>query len=333
MRWFDEKNTAAYLRADLQFTRNFLLIGGARWEERDIDARAQSRVNARSKLAVVDLSYDEWFPSISFKNTPRRDIVFRGGVSRTVGHPDYADLLPVINSESTTGAANGDLTVPDPDLKPYFSTNYDLSVDYYLRNSGVIGIYGFRKDVKNYFISRGMTAAERGAIATDYGYNPAEFSTGTVRENGGRSTLQGFELSYAQNLTFLPKPFDGLNLQLNFTYVDIDAKDADPLRQLDTQYSQLRAVSPKTVNAIIGYRYRNFSTTITTNWVDESLYGGFVATSYFNGTANTTNQALDTRMTLNKDEKLTTDIKVEYAFSRRFAAYFLVGHCLLQGSG
>lgn len=324
VRWFEEKNQAGYLRADAQVNPDFLLIAGARWEKREIEARAQSRASVRSKLAKVDLEYDEIYPSAGFKYTPRRNLIVRGGISRTVGHPDYSDLLPVIDSESTPGAANGSITVPDPDLKPYFSTNYDLSADYYLKNSGVVGVYLFTKDVKNYFISRGMTATERAAIAAEYGYNAAEFSTGTVRENGGKSTLSGIELSYAQNLSFLPKELGTFNVQANFTYVDVDAKDDDPLKQLDTQYSQLRAVSPKTFNFILGYRYQKFSSTLTANWVDESLYGGFVGTAYVTGSANPTNQALDTRMTLNKDEKTTFDIKFEYAFNKRVNVYFLV---------
>ncbi|MBL9214746.1 MAG: TonB-dependent receptor [Opitutaceae bacterium] len=325
-RAFDEKNTAGYLRADLKVTPELLLVGGVRWEKREITAQGQSLVSARSKLATINLDYAEWYPSLSIKYTPRRDVVVRAGVSRTVGHPDYSDLLPLIDSEATPGAGNGTITVPDPNLQPYFSVNYDLSVDYYLKNSGVIGLYTFRKDVKNYFISRGMTAAERSAIAAEYGYNPAEFAlgTGTVRENGGKSTLQGFELSYAQNVTVLPSQFGSLNVQANFTYVDIEAKDPDPFRELDTLYSQLRAVSPKTFNLILGHRYGKFSTTITNNWVDESLYGGFVATNYFIGSANTANPALDTRLTLNKGEKFTTDVKFEYSFDKRFSAYFLV---------
>jgi TonB-dependent receptor len=324
VRWFEETNDAVYLRADVKVTPDFLLVGGARWEKHTIEARAQSLVSARSKLAKINLDYNEIYPSASFRYTPRASLVVRGGISRTIGHPDYSDLLPVVTSESLPGAGDGSFTLPDPDLQPYFSVNYDASVDYYLKNSGVIGVYLFRKDVKNYFISRGMTAAERAEVAADYGYIPAEFNTGIVRANGGKSTLQGIELSYAQNLTFLPKPFDGLNVQANFTYVDIQAKDSDPLIELDTYYSQMRAVSPKTANLILGYRYGKFTFTSTTNWVDESLYGGFVSTSFFTGTANTTNQALDTRLTLNKDEKLTTDLKVEFAINKYVSAYFLV---------
>ena len=323
-RAFEEENTAAYLRADVTLLSDLLLVGGVRWEKREISASGQNRASATSRFATVNLDYDEWYPSLTLKYTPRREIVVRSGVIRTVGHPDYSDLIPTYTAETTPGAANGSLSVPDSDLKPYFSINYDLSFDYYLKNSGVIGLSTFRKDVKNYISSRGMTGAEISELSAAYGFNAAEFSSGTVRVNGGKSRLQGFELSYAQNLTFLPKPLDGFNVQANFTYVDIDSFDSDPLAALDTLYSQLRAVSPKTANFVLGYRYKKLSITSTTNWVDESLYGGFVSTNFFTGTANTTNQALDTRLTLNKDEKLTTDIKLEYSFSPRFTAYFLV---------
>jgi iron complex outermembrane receptor protein len=323
-RWFDEKNTAAYVRLDANLTPNLLVAGGLRWEDHDTSGTAISAASARSKLAHIDLGYRDKYPSVNFRYTPRRNYVLRGGFSRTIGHPDYGDILPVINSESTPGAANGDITVPSPELKPYYSSNFDLGAEHYLANSGVVSVSLFRKNVTNFIISRGMTAAEIGAIATDYGYNPAEFNAGTVRTNGARVAYQGVELSYAQNLTFLPKPFNSLDVQANFSYTKVSAHDADPFRQLDTYYSALRAVSPKTANVVLGYRFGRFNTTVTNNWVSESLYGGFVSTNYVTGVANITNQALDTRLLLKKDEKFTTDIKLEYSFRRAISAYVQV---------
>jgi iron complex outermembrane recepter protein len=316
-RSYDERNTAGFLRADANVTSDLLLVGGVRWEKRTIAAEAQNRTSARSVPAHINLDYDQWYPSLSFKHTPLRQLVVRGGFSRTVGHPDYIDLLPTITAESLGGAGDGTIAVPDPHLQPYFVKNYDVSVDYYLPHSGVLGFSAFRKDVDNFIVSRAMTAADINSIARDYGYNPAQFSSGTVATNGGGSRLQGFELSYSQQFRFLPEPFNGLNLQVNGTYVDVDASD------IDTLYSQLRAVSPKTYNVVLGYRYKSFAFTSTTNWVDDALYGGFVNTNYFVGTANA-NPALDTRLALYKGDKVTTDMKLEYAVNSRLSMYFLV---------
>jgi outer membrane receptor for ferrienterochelin and colicin len=110
-----------------------------------------------------------------------------------------------------------------------------------------------------------------------------------------------------------------VNVQANYTYVNVKTND------LDLKYSQLRAVSPKTANLIIGYRFRNFTFTSTTNWVSESIFGGFVATSFVTGTkGNTTTGAPDTRLVSYRDEKATTDIKVEYTINKHASVYVLV---------
>ena len=326
IRQIEETNDAAYARVDVQLKSDLVLVGGVRYEKRKIDAQARTGNPARARTTDANLDFDAYYPSLSFKYTPKRNLVVRGGFSKTIGIPDYGEMLPTFTVPSTATATDGVITVPSAQLKPYSTINYDLSADYYLKNSGVITLSLFRKDVKDFIISRSMTAAERTQAITDYGLNVSDFgiTPGTIKENGSKSSIQGLEVAYAQNLTFLPAPFNGLNVQANFTYLDIKATDADPYRALDTLYSQLRAVSPKTANFILGYRYRDFSTTITTNWVSESLYGGFVNTNYFTGTANTANPAADTRLTLNKDEKLTTDVKLEYAVSKNVSVYFLV---------
>jgi outer membrane receptor protein involved in Fe transport len=134
-------------------------------------------------------------------------------------------------------------------------------------------------------------------------------------------------VSYAQNLTFLPSPFNGFNLQANFTYIDIDASDADRFKAIDAEYAQSRAVSPKTANFILGYRFKKFSVTSTTNWVSASLFGGFVATSAIlapAGSTNTANPGADTRLALYRDEKATTDIRLQYEITKHATVYFLV---------
>ncbi|MGC4071814.1 MAG: TonB-dependent receptor [Nibricoccus sp.] len=321
---FDEDNTAGYVRLDAQVLPDLLVVGGVRWEEREIEASGVTGSPARARLSAANLSYDNWYPSIQLKYTPAyaREFVARAGYSMTVGHPDYSDLLPTFTVPDTVGGSNGTISVPSNELQPYTSHNFDVSVDYYIGRTGVAGISAFRKNVSDYITPRSMSQAERDAYLTSYGLTPSDFGNtpGTVKENGSKSSLQGFELSYAQRLSFLPSPFNGFNVQANFSYVDVDSKDADPLRALDTLYSQLRAVSPKTANFILGYRYRAFSATGTVNWVDEALYGGFVSTNYFVGSAATAT-APDTRLSVNKDELTTISLKLEYSLSRQFSIY------------
>lgn len=316
---FDEDNTAAFARLDAKLSPDLLLVGGVRWEKREITARTRrSASNNRVAEGETNLSYDNWFPSLSLRYTPRKQIVVRAGVSRTVGHPDYTDLVTFITPETTPTTNDAAITVADPGLRPYFANNYDVGVDYFIGNRGVIGVNLFRKELKNFIASFSMTAAERNALLTSLGLTPGDFSTGSITRNGADATYQGIEVSVAQNLTFLPKPFDGLSVQANYTYVDITSPD------LDTEYSALRAVSPETFNLILGYRYGRFNATVTNNWVSESLYGGFVNTSFFAGSG-------DNRLLRMKDEKWTTDIKVEYSFHRNISAYVVLRNIFNTG--
>ncbi|HEX2855813.1 MAG TPA: carboxypeptidase regulatory-like domain-containing protein [Opitutaceae bacterium] len=315
-REFTEDNLSAYLRADVKPTRDLLLVGGVRWERREIDGLAVDRANVRSKLATTNLKYSEFYPSLTFKYTPAqlKGLVARGGVSRSVGHPDYADLVGTVNSESAPGAANGTIVEVSPGLKPYFTTNYDVAVDYYLKNSGVIGVALFRKDVKNFIIRRGMTAAELTAAAAEAGISAAEFSSGAIQYNGPKSSVEGVELSYSQNFSFLPKPFNGLNAQANFTLTDADGDNNDVL------WAQQRGAASKTFNLVLGYRIGAWSITTSTNWTGDTVASGLVNSEWIVGTANA-NPALDTQLVSIKSDVMRTDIKVEYAISSRYKVY------------
>jgi len=325
-RTINETNNAAYIRADVKVLPDLLLIGGVRYEKRSMDANARTGSPARARTATSELDFDSLYPSLSVKYTPKKDIVIRGGFSQTIGIPDYSEILPVFTAASAAAQSDGTFSIPAANLKPYRTTNLDLNLDYYLKNSGVVSVSVFRKYISDYILARPMTGTEMAAVASQYGLNLADYgaTVGVVRENGPATQVQGVELSYAQNLTFLPKPFEGISFQANFTYTDISASSPDAIRENDALLAQSRSVSPKTLNVILGYRLGKWNATITNNWVSASEFGGFVATSALVGTANNTDPTKDTRFALFRDEKNTTDIKIEYAFNKKFSMYFLV---------
>ncbi len=314
---FSEENHALYLRADIKATADLLIVGGVRWEKRSIDGVAFNRASSRSRISTTNLTYDNYYPSITFKYTPsyQKSLVVRGGISRTVGHPDYADLIGTATAaDGVTLPANGTLIEVSPGLKPYYTTNYDLSFDYYLKNSGVITFALFRKDVKNYIVDSSMTTAEIAQYAAEAGLPATDFTQGTIKRNGAASGVQGLELGYAQTLGFLPAPFNGLNVQTNFTLSDIDGDDNEVL------WAQQRGAASKTFNFILGYRIGKWSVTSSTNWTAETVASGLVNSEWITGTKNA-NPALDTQMVSMKADATRTDIKVEYAVSSRYKIY------------
>jgi len=304
-----EDNVAGYLRADVKLGHGLLLYGGARYEEHKMDALARSKANVRSKLGEANLKYDNVYPSLSVKWTPDflKSLVVRGGFSRTIGHPDYADILPNFIGESATGKADGTITVADPGIKPYMVNNYDVGLDYYLNNGGVLSAWLFRKEVKGFIISQAVALSDPRVqeIITDNNLSQAEYASATLKTNGKNSTLTGGEFQYTQTFKNLPQPFKGLTLQANYTKINIGADD------LDTRYAQMLSAVTESYNVVLGYRWHKFSTTVSCNRVSDVLIG----------TASQTNGKATNQLASYKAPETKMNIKLEYALARHYRVY------------
>lgn len=304
-----EDNAAAYLRADIKLARGLLVYGGARWEDRSIDAQAVSKANARSKLATANLKYDNLYPSLSVKYTPDflKSLIIRGGYSNTIGHPDYADVLPNFVGESATGKGDGSITVADPGIKPYTVDNFDIGFDYYLNNGGVLSAWFFRKEVSGFIVSQKVAMSDPRVteIISDNNLSTSEFSSATLRTNGKGSSLTGGEFQYTQTFKNLPQPFKGLTLQANYTKINIGADD------LDTRYAQMLSAVTESWNVVLGYRWHKLSATLSCNRVDDVLIG----------TVSQTNGSATSQLASYKAPETKVNVKLEYALARHYRIY------------
>ena len=314
-RRFDEDNSAVYARADATFLKNLLVVGGVRWEERTITGKAINKSIAKgvySKEIANKIKYSNYYPSITVRYTPTRNWVIRGGVSRTVGDPDYSEVLPAFTAADNASLSNATLSAPVANLKPYYVKNYDVSVEYYFNKSGVLGGSLFRKEVSGFIISQTVdrSSVEGQAMLAQYGLTDADFdatpsTTGLTRKiNGAGSSVQGIELWYNQNLTFLPKPFDALNFQTNASFSKIKGDN------IDTAFAQEADAVVKAINVQLSYRWRQLSVSVSTNWTGE------VMTGYASLTAGGVN-LLNTY----KKPESKTKVALNYAFSQKYNAF------------
>jgi len=326
-RRFDENNKAGYVRADATFFKNLLIVGGARWEKREITSTAIEAAKTNGRFITTKLTYDNLYPSLTFRYTPTRSWVVRGGYSRTVGDPDYAELVPTFTAATSSAATDASIILPSKSLKPYYVDNYDISVEYYFSKSGVLGGSLFRKDIKGFIVSRSLPLTDQRVVdaMAQYGITLADFGASTpiatIRENGANATVQGIEIWYNQNLSFLPKPFDGLNLQLNFTRSDTNSGD------LDTLYAAQADAVSKQINARLAYRWRKIQTAISTNWTDEVLMQqSNLTTQVIPLTVTNPDGSRTSYGILNqyKAPEIKTKFEISYSFSSHYTATFEV---------
>jgi TonB-dependent receptor len=317
VRDIDETNDAAYLRFDVQLTSQLTVVTGARYEEKSLDATAQDLRVARQRLATARLEYDGWYPSLNLKYTPRRDVVVRAGASRTIGHPDFADIIPTVTDfDSSSATSTGTLSIPNPDIQPYKVTNLDLTGEWYLASSGVVSASLFQKKVDG-FISRGSvgllnTLTNANQIAEEYGISTADQNryNVTLARNGAGSTVRGVELSYSQGLSFLPRPFNTMNVQLNFTRVSISGET------FAVKLAQLQGATTKSANFILGWRLGRFN---------------LLTTVHYTGEVETAFGATATAPSTFTEEVTKTDITVNYTVSPRATIYLQVRNIFGEG--
>lgn len=182
-------------------------------------------------------SYSDVLPSLNLSVDLNDDVIARFAVAKAIAMPDMevvknqANLstiaVNIIQPENQSGApeeASGILGASvagwrgdsgNPALKPMESVQYDASLEWYFADVGSLTATVFYKDLSNFFTY--------GAFPREF-TNPVSGVTATVEvegtRNGGKGTMQGFEIAYQQFYDMLPAPWDGLGLQMNYTYID-----------------------------------------------------------------------------------------------------------------
>ena len=238
---------AAYVQARMQMGK-LSVLGGVRFERTDIEAigRYSDPQQPGVSRTSRESSYDDFFPSVHFRYDITRQLQARASYSTGAARPNMTDLYQTTTVSYNTATGLGTVTQANLGLKPQTSDNYDLSLEYYFEPAGLLSVGVFRKDIKD-FLSRTSDDIDAGPD-NGFGGNYAGFVLNTT-SNQGEATIEGYEVNYNQRLTMLPKPFNGLGLFANYTYLETSGTYREGA-------AELAGFVPKTANAGASFRWR-----------------------------------------------------------------------------
>ena len=185
-------------------------------------------------------NYTNWLPSITVRYEPVRNLVFRLGGYKSLVRPKLSNLAPRFDINE-----DGEATLGNPNLKPYSAWNIDASAEWYFGTNAALTGGFFWKSIKDFVVEQRIT--DPGTI---YGVDYEELTTYI---NGDKAKIKGFELSYSQVMSFLPGPFDGLLLNLNYTYTDAKGTVLNDGDINDPRTIPLASSSKNTFNVVVGY--------------------------------------------------------------------------------
>jgi TonB-dependent receptor len=265
-----EKISAAYLMASVDVTSAFTVFGGVRVEHTDESLTSNLFVSGASEGVEnihMENDYNTVLPNLQFHYDINEKLVLRGAVTYTLGRPDFVDMAPISSlfyqDIDNNGRYEGSLEIGNPDLKPYESTNYDVYLTYYLPKDSAVSLGYFAKRISNPIYS--WVKEE-----TDVEFQGRQFET-LVREsvfNAEPGDVQGIELSYQQNFTFLPAPFDGFGVVFNYAWIDSSVSTFDRADEV-TFFRQPKYVG----NAQLYYQNKRFEARLAYHWQGANLEG------------------------------------------------------------
>lgn len=265
----DEDILAGYVMGRWE-TERLLLIGGVRVErtENDMVGNLVELVEEGGTRGGVvldddtvfvterafDTSYTDVLPSVALRYNLAEDMIFRGGIFRSVVRPNIGQLAPRFAvEEADDGEREGEFG--NPALDPYGAWNFDATVEWYFAPQAVLQGGFFYKDIQDFIVG-----VEFGADDAPYNgsFNGVAFDEAVIPLNGDDASVAGFEFGYQQALE------SGFILGLNYTYTDAEG-------EIGGRTIPLPAAAETTYNAMLGYERGPVSLRLTAAYRDSYL--------------------------------------------------------------
>ena len=101
--------------------------------------------------------YTNWMPGVQMTWAIREDLLMRAAWTNTIGRPSYEQNVPFRIfelEEGDPGEFEGEIEAGNSDLDPLESANYDLTLEWYTDNGGLLSAGVFYKDIDNPIFNR-----------------------------------------------------------------------------------------------------------------------------------------------------------------------------------
>ncbi|MDR6642597.1 iron complex outermembrane receptor protein [Luteibacter sp. 1214] len=209
-----EQNRAFYVQGDFAGDGYRGNIGARYFRTRDTVDGYNSIGNGNYAAVNKRSAYHDWLPSFNIAFDAAEDVTLRFAAAKAIARPRYQQMTPYValDDRTLTGSAG------NIDLKPYKSTNYDASAEWYFSENSVLSAELFYRRISGYILNTNVAQTQ---------YNLTEQHDDVyqmqVPTNAGVAKVKGASLTYQQNFAY------GFGMLANYTYSDADTSNDFPL--------------------------------------------------------------------------------------------------------
>lgn len=339
-----EDITGAYLMHKLTLWK-WDLIAGARWERTEngfgnyvinTDLNGTFIIpgywtyltqDQYSQWVESERSYTDFLPALHIRREFGEGWVLRLSGTKAIARPTFTDLVPfeIVGIDGAKFARS--IHLPNMDLQAMEATNYDATIERYLKGIGLMSVSAFYKNLNGaiYTETRNDVAALSDPIVQYYANkyiastieaNASTWATSRMA-NTGAGKVYGVELAFDSKLRFLPWELDGLGISANYTLVDSEVE-----LLMEERYKEkvpLFNQSKQSANFSIYYEKHGFLARVSYLLRGKYLSGVQSGeTAMYNlGVAGVESNAFDTYA----DSYNRVDVLLRYTWKSRFSAF------------
>ena len=287
----NEDQSAVYVMATANIGPQITLIPGIRYQNLQTTyTGARGVENTQSALGgaynhydtTVTLNHGFWLPDVSLRYKALSWLDVRLSYTNTLAYPDYNAIIPRID---VSGAAT--IAYNNYQLVPSRSTNYDLNLSVFDNTIGLLTIGGFLKHIDNLIYPYSFYVTGGSALQ----YFPPNLATvspsgtyevTTYLNDANQATDYGLEFNWQTYLWYLPEPFNGIVLDINYThtfssekYPFVNTEKVGRVLVYDTTtYTARLLYQPDNIiNLSLGYDYKGFSVRVSMIYQDDIFSG------------------------------------------------------------
>jgi TonB-dependent receptor len=265
----DERVYAGYLQDAIAFGK-LRLQGGVRFEGTDthfltnqltanVDSSGNPLPPSISPLHQ-DSGYVSLLPSIQAQYLIEKNTNIRANFSMGISRPNIGDLVPTTVVDPN--ASPKSVTTGNADLKPTKAKNYDLLVEHFFQPLGILQAGFFYKQLANPIYPTAFTI-QSGSLA---GYLQSQSI------NGPDAHITGFEASWEQRFSFLPRGLSGFGVAANYGYTASQVTFPANFSGGRTDHPTLQRTAPNNWNFNLTYDKARFSGRFAITHNDANLW-------------------------------------------------------------
>lgn len=258
-----------YIMGDWKATEKISVIGGIRAEytlpKIVADSVVEDLANFTRFLVETQSGkpYLSLLPSVNMRWAVNKSGNLRAAASRSFRRPNFNELKP---GQPAIDYTNFDLIYGNPELRPSYSWNGDVSYEHFFGLAGMFSVSGYYKYVTDHIYTAFETADLEGSgISNEFQVPGGVLSKKYI--NAPTAYVAGTELLFVRKFDFLKGALKDIGISANYTFTASAMKI--PSR---AEAQPLPRQSQNLANLALFYESRKIITRIALNYKDPYLF-------------------------------------------------------------